>query len=67
MLEKFDKNNLIIYFISFAGWSSPVARRAHNPKVSGSNPLPATKTERGLQKCKPFLFDGKSLYISNNL
>ncbi len=30
-----------------AGWSSPVARRAHNPKVGGSNPPPATKfTER---------------------
>ena len=26
-----------------AGWSSPVARRAHNPKVAGSNPAPATK------------------------
>ena len=25
-----------------AGWSSPVARRAHNPKVGGSNPPPAT-------------------------
>jgi hypothetical protein len=25
-----------------AGWSSPVARRAHNPKVVGSNPTPAT-------------------------
>src|SRR3954471_19163302 len=24
-----------------AGWSSPVARRAHNPKVAGSNPAPA--------------------------
>ncbi len=24
-----------------AGWSSPVARRAHNPKVEGSNPSPA--------------------------
>ena len=23
-----------------AGWSSPVARRAHNPKVVGSNPAP---------------------------
>ena len=29
-----DKNN--------AGWSSLVARRAHNPKVVGSNPAPAT-------------------------
>ena len=26
-----------------AGWSSLVARRAHNPKVKGSNPFPATK------------------------
>ena len=26
-----------------AGWSSQVARRAHNPKVVGSNPTPATK------------------------
>jgi hypothetical protein len=25
-----------------AGWSSPVARQAHNLKVRGSNPLPAT-------------------------
>src|SRR5215204_2224256 len=25
-----------------AGWSSLVARRAHNPKVAGSNPAPAT-------------------------
>ena len=24
-----------------AGWSSSVARRAHNPKVIGSNPIPA--------------------------
>ena len=30
--------------ISFggAGWSSPVARQAHNLKVTGSNPVPAT-------------------------
>ena len=27
---------------AFAGWSSLVARRAHNPKVVGSNPAPAT-------------------------
>ena len=26
-----------------AGWSSLEARRAHNPKVAGSNPAPATK------------------------
>jgi hypothetical protein len=28
---------------SVAGWSSLVARKAHNLEVSGSNPLPATK------------------------
>ena len=28
-----------------AGWSSPVARRAHNPKVEGSNPSPATSRQ----------------------
>ena len=27
---------------SVAGWSSPVARQAHNLKVAGSNPAPAT-------------------------
>ena len=27
-----------------AGWSSPVARQAHNLKVVGSNPTPATIT-----------------------
>jgi hypothetical protein len=36
-----------------AGWSSQVARRAHNPEVAGSNPAPATP-ERG-RKCGPFL------------
>ena len=25
-----------------AGWSSPVAREAHNLEVAGSNPVPAT-------------------------
>ena len=29
-----------------AGWSSLVARRAHNPKVAGSNPAPATSDQR---------------------
>ena len=32
-----------------AGWSSPVARWAHNPKVAGSNPAPATKEIKGLR------------------
>ena len=29
-------------FYIAAGWSSLEARRAHNPKVIGSNPIPAT-------------------------
>ena len=31
-------------YINNAGWSSLEARRAHNPKVAGSNPAPATYT-----------------------
>src|SRR5690554_5750385 len=30
-----------------AGWSSLAARRAHNPKVTGSNPVPATRFKSG--------------------
>ena len=30
-----------------AGWSSLAARRAHNPKVAGSNPAPATNPYTG--------------------
>src|SRR2546426_11087245 len=32
---------------SDAGWSSLVARWAHNPKVAGSNPAPATNIKAG--------------------
>ena len=38
--QGFESLFLRHYYI--AGWSSSVARRAHNPKVRGSNPLPAT-------------------------
>ena len=42
------KNNGIEVYNGWidAGWSSLVARRAHNPKVIGSNPVPATKSPR---------------------
>src|ERR1700730_17938324 len=40
-LPKFDEHNHLRYD-SDAGWSSLVARWAHNPKVGGSNPSPAT-------------------------
>ena len=39
--RQFDGHRSFRYH-SFAGWSSLVARRAHNPKVVGSNPTPAT-------------------------
>ena len=35
-----------------AGWSSLVARRAHNPKVVGSNPAPATNTSKTISTLK---------------
>ena len=39
-----------------AGWSSLVARWAHNPKVGGSNPPPATNKIRGLEIISKLLF-----------
>jgi hypothetical protein len=38
-----------MYVESDAGWSSLAARRAHNPKVTGSNPVPATNKLRSLK------------------
>ncbi len=38
---EFDGTACIRYYV-YAGWSSLVARRAHNPEVVGSNPTPAT-------------------------
>ena len=32
-----------LFYFNIAGWSSLEARRAHNPKVTGSNPVPATR------------------------
>jgi hypothetical protein len=41
-----------------AGWSSPVARQAHNLKVVGSNPTPAT-TFTGSKVCISKLLETK--------
>ena len=43
---------------SVAGWSRLAARRAHNPKVGGSNPPPATKSGPAfpLRGCRPLHF-----------
>src|ERR1700735_2953449 len=37
-------HGLVTRVLGDAGWSSPVARQAHNLKVAGSNPAPATKS-----------------------
>ena len=50
--------------MDIAGWSSSVARRAHNPKVVGSNPAPATKNPEG---CAFGIFLWKSrLFLMSN-
>src|SRR5215469_11991163 len=41
----FKQTDHLCYYVS-AGWSSLVARRAHNPEVVGSNPTPATNRAR---------------------
>ena len=43
---------------NIAEWSSSVARRAHNPKVVGSNPSSATKIALEVQCFQGFLFFG---------
>ena len=50
LLNKLKKSvaleGVFLYYtrsLDVAGWSSLAARRAHNPKVVGSNPTPATK------------------------
>ena len=55
-----DISQMILYFffgetVIGAGWSSPVARQAHNLKVVGSNPTPATKNPA---LCGVFCCDG---------
>ena len=49
---RFDDVERIVYDRS-AGWSSLVARWAHNPKVGGSNPPPATNFFNQLQPFGP--------------
>src|SRR4051794_40524815 len=39
-----------LWYVLDAGWSSLVARRAHNPKVAGSNPAPAMR--KRLRTCQ---------------
>ncbi len=39
----------VVCRLTGAGWSSLAARRAHNPKVVGSNPTPATNKYETLE------------------
>src|ERR1035437_6634314 len=43
----------VFRYDDFAGWSSLVARWAHNPKVAGSNPAPATNLINRLRGITP--------------
>ena len=46
-----------------AGWSSPVARQAHNLKVVGSNPTPATNFLDAMYQVYVLVNDGGQRYI----
>ncbi len=46
-VDKVSSNQVPVH-PQIAGWSSPVARRAHNPEVGGSNPSPATQKQNPL-------------------
>src|SRR5579883_1011431 len=52
--RKFDLPGRVSYDVN-AGWSSLVARWAHNPKVGGSNPPPATNSTVLFQSVEPIL------------
>src|SRR5262245_35330989 len=51
-------------FKNDAGWSSPVAREAHNLEVAGSNPVPATHITPGSRNAtsRGFLFCRRSFH-----
>ena len=44
----FYRNGLYCYSHQYRGVEQLVARRAHNPEVAGSSPVPATNVKRSL-------------------
>ena len=46
-----------------AGWSSPVARQAHNLKVVGSNPTPATKHRKSRKIMRSMVACSAALFL----
>ena len=53
--------------LTSAGWSSLAARRAHNPKVAGSNPAPATNQAKRPREDGAFCFKGFKLVVEDAL
>src|ERR1019366_7636744 len=46
-----------------AGWSSPVARQAHNLKVTGSNPVPATRQASDFMRFSESRLSGRLFFL----
>ena len=55
MIKSFFRAPSVARLALNAGWSSPVARQAHNLKVVGSNPAPATKPKGPVAEMLPGL------------
>jgi hypothetical protein len=53
-----------IYFLIKSRGGAVVARWAHNPKVVGSNPTPATKNKKGQRKLVFFIFHYSELDLN---
>ncbi len=55
----------LIYLSSLnRGVEQLVARRAHNPKVAGSNPVPATKSSDKIRAFFIYTYCSLSIYIA---
>ena len=62
MLKSSYITKVILILLSRGG--AVVARRAHNPKVTGSNPVPATKWSRGVAVNMPACHAGDRRFDS---
>ena len=54
---------MLVLLTSLTRGGAVVARRAHNPKVRGSNPLPATKNQSGLPRQAALQFAGVAQWL----
>ena len=67
VIEKVIGRTAAIEYTFNAGWSSLVARWAHNPKVAGSNPAPATKWEQRPKAASSLFYCGYELSLHSYL